>query len=57
MDYETLRQAADSWGLVYLFLIFLGIIVFVFRPGSKKSANNDAMIPFKEDEDDGAQRD
>ena len=54
MDYETLRQAADSWGLLYLTLLFVGIILFTFRPGSKKQADEIAQIPLKEEDNDGA---
>ncbi len=53
MDYETLRQFADSWGLVYLFVAFVGIVLFTFRPGSKKRADELARIPLREDELDG----
>ncbi|MEE9376269.1 MAG: CcoQ/FixQ family Cbb3-type cytochrome c oxidase assembly chaperone, partial [Rhizobiaceae bacterium] len=34
MDYSTFREFADSWGLLYLFAMFIGIIIFIFRPGS-----------------------
>ena len=51
MDYTTFRQFADSWGLIYLFALFLGMIFFTFRPGSKKRAAEIAEIPFKEDTD------
>jgi cytochrome c oxidase cbb3-type subunit 4 len=49
MDYETLRHAADSWGLVYLFVLFVGVIAYTFRPGGKKAADDAANIPLKED--------
>ena len=52
MDYSTLRNFADSWGLVYLFLIFVGVVLFTFRPGSRKQADKNANIPLKEDEQD-----
>ena len=52
MDYNTLRHIADSWGLLYMFLIFIGVIAFTFRPGSKKQANENAHIPLREDEPD-----
>lgn len=52
MDYEFLRQAADSWGLLYLVLLFLGVIAFTFRPGSRDAARDRAEIPFKEDDAD-----
>lgn len=50
MDYSTFRQFADSWGLLYLFLMFVGVIFFTFRPGSKKTAEEVAQIPLKEDD-------
>ncbi len=49
MDYETLRHAADSWGLLYLFVLFIAVIAFTFRPGGKKAADEAAQIPLKED--------
>lgn len=53
MDYSILRQFADSWGLLYLFILFIGIILFTFRPGSKEKAKHIADIPFNEDRHDG----
>lgn len=47
MDYETLRHFADSWGLLVLFLIFLGIIVFVWRPGARQHYEDAADVPFR----------
>jgi cytochrome c oxidase cbb3-type subunit 4 len=52
MDYETLRQMADSWGLLYLFVVFVGVVIFTFRPGTKRRAAEIAQIPFREDNDD-----
>lgn len=49
MDYETLRHFADSWGLVFLVLVFLGVVAWVFRPGSSKLYEKNARIPLKED--------
>ena len=49
MEYETLRQAADSWGLVYLVALFAIVVAFLFRPGSKRIAAEVAKIPLKED--------
>ncbi|HFB2048847.1 MAG: cbb3-type cytochrome c oxidase subunit 3 [Hyphomicrobiaceae bacterium] len=53
MDYEALRQLADSWGLVYLFLAFVTVVAFNFRPGSKETADELSKIPFREDEPHG----
>ena len=48
--YHILRELADSWALLVLFLIFLGIIVWAFRPGSKELHKDIANIPFRNDE-------
>ena len=50
MDYDSMRAFADSWGLLAMFLLFIGIVLFVYlRPGSKKQADEAAQIPLKED--------
>ncbi|MEW7009405.1 MULTISPECIES: cbb3-type cytochrome c oxidase subunit 3 [unclassified Lentilitoribacter] len=49
-DYQAMRTFADSWGLLYMFLIFVFVVVWAFRPGSKKLAEEAANVPFKEDE-------
>ncbi|MEM7067424.1 MAG: cbb3-type cytochrome c oxidase subunit 3 [Pseudomonadota bacterium] len=53
MDYSTFREFADSWGLIYLFVLFIGVTLFTFRPGSKQRADEIAEIPFKEETDNG----
>ena len=53
MNYETLRQIADSWGLLYLVVLFVGIVLFTFRPGSKSKADKAAKIPFSEENKNG----
>ncbi|NJR13873.1 MAG: cbb3-type cytochrome c oxidase subunit 3 [Phyllobacteriaceae bacterium] len=48
--YTAMRHFADSWGLLAMFLFFIGALAFVFlRPGSKQAARDAAAIPFKED--------
>ncbi len=49
-EYQTLRTFADSWGLLYMFLIFLAVVFWAFRPGSKETSADAANIPFKENE-------
>lgn len=49
MDYETLRQSADSWGLVYLFILFVLVVLYQLRPGAKRTGDEAARIPLKED--------
>ncbi|EKF41260.1 cbb3-type cytochrome c oxidase subunit 3 [Nitratireductor indicus] len=49
MDYTAMRQFADSWGLLFMVIVFVGVVLFAFRPGSKKSADEAARIPLKDD--------
>ncbi len=35
MTYDALRQAADSWGLVFITLLFLVLVGWTFRRGAK----------------------
>ncbi|AVX02912.1 cbb3-type cytochrome c oxidase subunit 3 [Maritalea myrionectae] len=49
MDYNAFRHFADSWGLLYLFVVFVGVVLFMFRPGAKKHAEMAAQIPLKDD--------
>lgn len=46
-DYTFLRQIAGSWMLLAMFAFFIGIIIWVFRPGSTKQYRNTADIPFR----------
>ena len=50
MDYEAFRQFADSWGLLYLTVVFLLVVAFVFRPGSKKTYDKLSQLPLKDDD-------
>jgi cytochrome c oxidase cbb3-type subunit 4 len=47
--YTLLREFADSWMLLLLFCIFVGMIFWVFRPGSKQLHADTANIPFRND--------
>lgn len=46
-QYTFLRHLADSWGLLLMFLFFVGVVVFVFRPGSKAEYAEVAKIPLQ----------
>lgn len=45
--YSFLRQLADSWALLLLVLFFLGVILFVFRPGSRRLQRDAAESIFR----------
>ena len=47
--YTAMRHFADSWGLLGMTLFFIGAVIFAFRPGSRKHAEEAARIPLKDD--------
>ena len=49
--YSFLRQLADSWVLLAMFGFFIGVIVFVFRPGSTATYDDVAQIPLRDETD------
>lgn len=48
--YSVLREFADSWVLLALVIFFLGVIVWVFRPGSRKAHRDQSQIPFRHED-------
>ena len=52
MDYQTAIGFAQSWGLVFLFVLFVGVIAYTFFwPGNKKKFEEASRIPLDEDDD------
>ena len=49
-NYSFLRELADSWVLLILFLFFAAVIAFAFRPGSRSIHRETANIPFRNDD-------
>ena len=47
--YTAMRHFADSWGLLAMAVFFIGVVLFAFRPGSRKNADDAANIPLRED--------
>ena len=45
--YSFLREFADSWMLLFLFVFFIGVVVWAFRPGSTKAYEDTANIPLR----------
>ncbi len=50
--YEALRQIADSWGLLAMSVVFLGLILWPLRPGSRSHYHDAATSIFEKDNDD-----
>lgn len=50
--YDWLRHLADSWGLLAMSLVFIGLAAWPFRPGAHQR-NRDAANAIFEDENHG----
>lgn len=48
--YTALRAFADSWALLALTLFFIGVNLWVLRPGSTRTHREIAQIPFRNDD-------
>jgi len=53
MSYEALRQFADSWGLLFMVVLWIGFVLWAFRPGARKRHEDAANMIFDEGENDG----
>jgi cytochrome c oxidase cbb3-type subunit 4 len=51
--YSLLREFADSWVLLALTLFFGGVMVWAFRPGSKRVHQDTAAMIFRNDKKPG----
>ncbi|KIT16110.1 cbb3-type cytochrome c oxidase subunit 3 [Jannaschia aquimarina] len=51
--YSLLREIADSWVLLALFCVFLFVIAWAWRPGSRPIHDDAAQVPFREIQPDG----
>jgi len=49
MTYQDVSYFTQTWGLVYLVVLFVGMLIYALRPGAKKKFEDAALIPFKED--------
>lgn len=45
--YSFLRGLADSWALLALVVFFVGVVLFVFRPGSRRTHKDAAESIFR----------
>ncbi|MCE8006064.1 cbb3-type cytochrome c oxidase subunit 3 [Aestuariivita sp.] len=48
--YTFLRQLADSWFLLAMFIFFIGVVIWVFRPGSSKTYRDTANVVFRNED-------
>lgn len=50
MSYDLLRHAADTWGMLFLGLIFLLALWFALRPSARAGHDDAAQIPFRDED-------
>jgi cytochrome c oxidase cbb3-type subunit 4 len=48
--YSLMREFADSWALLALFLVFVGVVLWAFRPGSRRMHEDISNIPFRHED-------
>ena len=48
--YTLLRSFADSWHLLFMFVFFLTVIVWAWRPGSRRVHEDTAQMIFRNDD-------
>ncbi|MEQ9661693.1 MAG: cbb3-type cytochrome c oxidase subunit 3 [Parasphingopyxis sp.] len=53
MSYEEFRHFADSWGLLFMALTWLGFAVWAFRPSARKHHRDAANMIFEDRPDEG----
>ena len=54
--YSLLREIADSWVMLALFVFFIGVVIWAFRPGSTSTYRDSADIPFRNEDRPAAPR-
>lgn len=48
--YTWLRSFADSWHLLFMALFFLGVVIWVLRPGSRDLHRDSANVIFRNED-------
>ena len=49
MNYEVIRQFADSYALGAMVIVYLVLVLWAFRPGSRRHNHSAANMIFAED--------
>lgn len=48
--YSIMREFADSWALLALFAIFIFVVIWAFRPGSRQVHSDIANVVFRNED-------
>tara|TARA_R110002167_G_scaffold115538_5_gene289947 strand:+ start:739 stop:888 length:150 start_codon:yes stop_codon:yes gene_type:complete len=49
MTYQDVAQFSQTYGLLYLFVLFVGVVVYALWPGNKAKFDRAARQPLEED--------
>lgn len=49
MNYDEVAYISQTWGLAYLIVLFVGVLIYALRPSARKKFEDAAQIPFRED--------
>jgi len=49
-EYTFLRALADSWGLLAMFVFFVGMVIWVLLPSRNKVHEDIKNIPFRHED-------
>lgn len=49
MNYDQVSYFAQTWGLLYLFILFVGMLIYALRPSAREKFDKAAQIPLRED--------
>lgn len=47
--YTQIASFAQTWGLVYFVILFLGVLFYALRPKNRKRFEDASHIPLRED--------
>ena len=49
MNFDNISYFSQTWGLVYLVVLFAIVVVYALWPRNRRKFRDAANIPFKED--------
>ncbi len=49
MTFEKISYIAQTWGLLYLFILFIGMLIYALRPSAREKFEKASRIPLRED--------
>ena len=48
-SYEFFAQIAQTWGLVYFFVLFIAVLAYALWPSRQKQFDESSRLPLRED--------